>query len=88
MLLIHKPWKLPRRTESMLQVNQKHRRATVYIDKHILNENKMKRKNLVMAFINYKNAYGMVLQSWILHSLKMHKIPNHFAVKIYEWNLA
>ena len=29
-----------------------------------------------MAWIDYKNAYDMVPQSWILHCLKMHKITN------------
>ena len=29
-----------------------------------------------MAWIDYKKAYDMVLQSWILHCLKLNKIPN------------
>ena len=28
-----------------------------------------------MAWIDYKKAYDIVLQSWILHCLKMFKIP-------------
>ena len=48
----------------------------LYINQHILNESKTRRKNLVMAWIDYKKAYDMVTQSWILHCLKMHKIPD------------
>ena len=32
----------------------------LYIDKHILNESKKRRKNLAMAWIDYKKAYDMV----------------------------
>ena len=34
-----------------------------YIDQHILNESKTKRKNLAMAWIDYKKAYDIVLHS-------------------------
>ena len=48
----------------------------LYMDQHILNESKTTRENLAMSWINYKNAYVMVPQSWILHCLKMYKIPD------------
>ena len=48
----------------------------LYIDQHILNENKTRRKNLAMVWIDYKKAYDMVPQSWILHCLKMYKISH------------
>ena len=48
----------------------------LYIDQHILNESKTRRKNLAMAWIDYKMAYDMVPQSWILHCLKMYKISH------------
>ena len=35
----------------------------LYIDQHILNESKTRRKNLAMAWIDYKKAYDMVPQS-------------------------
>ena len=35
----------------------------LYIDQHILNESKIIRKNLAMAWIDYKKAYDMVPQS-------------------------
>ena len=46
----------------------------LYINQHIQNESKTRQKNLAMAWIDYKKAYDMVLQSWILHCLKMYKI--------------
>ena len=42
----------------------------------ILNKNKMGRKNLAMAWIDYKNEYGMVQQSWIMNCFKMYKISD------------
>ena len=48
----------------------------LYIDQHILNESKTRRENLAMALIDYKNAYDMVPQSWILNCLKMYKISH------------
>ena len=46
----------------------------LFIDQHILNESKTRRKNLAIALIDNKKAYDMVPQSWILHCLKMYKI--------------
>ena len=48
----------------------------LYIDQHILNASKTRRKNLAMAWIDYKKVYGMVPQSWIINSLKMYKISH------------
>ena len=48
----------------------------LYIDQHILNESKNRRKNLAMAWIEYKKAYDMVPQSWIINCLKMYKISH------------
>ena len=53
----------------------------LYIDQHILNESKTRRKNLVMAWIDYKTAYDMHPQSWILHCLKMYKISHKLHLK-------
>ena len=46
----------------------------LYIDQHILNEIKTKQKNLAMAWIDYKKAYDMVPQRWIINCFKMYKI--------------
>ena len=48
----------------------------LYIDQHILQENKMRRKNIAITWIDYKKAYGMLPQTWIIESLKMYKISN------------
>ena len=55
----------------------------LYIDQHILNESKARRKNLAMAWIDYKQAYDMVPQSWILHCPKMYKI-SHEVINFIE----
>ena len=47
----------------------------LYID-HILKKSKARRKNFAMAWIDYKKAYDMVPQSWIVDYLKMYKISN------------
>ena len=52
------------------------KRELLYIDKHILNESKTKQKNLSKAWIDYKKAYDMVPQSWIINCLKMYKISD------------
>ena len=46
----------------------------LYVDQNIVSESKIRRKNLAMAWMNYKRAYYMVLQSWIINCLKMYKI--------------
>ena len=48
----------------------------LYIDQHILNESKTRRKNLAMAWIDYKKAYDMVPQRWIINCHKMNKISD------------
>ena len=48
----------------------------LHIDQHILNESKTRRKNLAMAWIDYKKAYDMVPHGWIINSLKMCKISD------------
>ena len=55
----------------------------LYIHQHILNERKTRRKNLAMAWIDYKKAYDMVSQSWIIHCLKMYKI-SHEVINFVE----
>ena len=45
----------------------------LYIDQHILNESKTRRKNVAMAWIDYKKTYDLVQQSWIINCFKMNK---------------
>ena len=46
------------------------------LDQHFLNKSKTKQKNLAMTWIDYKNAYDMVPQSWIMKCFKMYKISD------------
>ena len=55
----------------------------LYIDQHILNESKNRRKSLAMAWIDYKKAYDMVPQSWIINCLKRYKI-SHKTINFIE----
>ena len=48
----------------------------LYIDQHILDESQTRRKNQAMAWIDYKKAYDMVSQSWIINCLKIYKISD------------
>ena len=78
----NKPRIVPWRTERC----HKGSRGTaelLYIDQHILNESKNRRKNLAMAWIDYKKAYDIVPQSWIINSLKMYKI-SHETINLIE----
>ena len=58
--LIDKPWNPPRGTKRLLQQKQGHKETTLYIDQHILNESKTRRKNQAMAWIDYQKAYDMI----------------------------
>ena len=49
---------------------------SLYINQHVLNESKTKRKNLSIAWIANKKLYDMVPQSWMINCLKMYKISN------------
>ena len=46
----------------------------LYIDQHILNKRKTRRKNLAMTWIDYKKVY--VPKSWIINCLKMYEISD------------
>ena len=54
----------------------------LYIDQHILIESKTRRINLAMAWINYKKAYDMIPQSWIINYHKMYKISHEVIIFI------
>ena len=48
----------------------------LYIDQHILNKSKTRRKNLAMSWIDCKKAYDMVPQRGIINCLKRYKISD------------
>ena len=43
----------------------------LFIDKVILREVRMRKKNLAVVWIGYEKAYDMILHSWILECLRM-----------------
>ena len=61
------------------------REELLYIDQHIINDSKTRRKNLTMAWIDYKKAYDMIPQSWTAHCFKMNKMPDE-VIKFIEKN--
>ena len=48
----------------------------LYIDQHILNESKNRRKNRAMAWIHNNKAYVMVPQTWVINCVKIYKISH------------
>ena len=58
----------------------------IYIDQHILNESKTRRKKSSYWLDWLKNAYDMVPQSWIINCLKMYKI-SHEVINLIEKNM-
>ena len=43
---------------------------------HIVKNIKIRKENVAIAWINKKQAYDLVLQTWIIECLKMYKISN------------
>ena len=70
LLLANKPWIA---LEKMSQRILNHRRASL---QNFFSENNTRRKNLAKAWIDYKKAYDMVLQGWIMNCIKKFKISN------------
>ena len=71
LLFANKPRTVPRKTEKLQQGTSI--TGLLYIDQHILKETKTSRKNVTMAWIDYKKTYNNVPQRW-LDFLKMYKI--------------
>ena len=64
----------------------------LWIDQHILNESNTGRENLATVWIDYKKAYDMVPQSWMINCLKMYNISHEVTnfiektMNTWEWN--
>ena len=65
------PWGI----ERMPQRTQRHRKATLHWSAYPQREQD-ETKNLAMAWIDYKKAFDIVPQSWIINCLKIYKISN------------
>ena len=63
----------------------------LFIDKMIMRELKMKKRNLSMAWIDYKKAYDMVPDSWIIDCLETtginEKIRRLLAESMKSWRV-
>ena len=60
------------------------------MNKMIIEDCKKKKKNLSMAWINYKKAFDSVPHSWILKTLRMHryneKVIRFMETSMNKWN--
>ena len=56
----------------------------LFIDKMILREVRMRKKNLVVAWIDYKKAYDMVSHSWIVKCLGMAGVSEEIKIFLSE----
>ena len=57
--------------------NSKGTKDQLLIDKMVLADCKRKRKNLAMAWVDYKKAYDMVPHSWIIECLEMAQVAGN-----------
>ena len=60
----------------MPQRIQRYSRVALHRSTHPKWEQNQAKKNLAMAWIDYKKSYDMVPQSWIISCLKIYKISN------------
>ena len=47
------------------------------INKSILKEVRLIRRNLATVWLDYRKGFGSIPHSWLLHALKLAKLPNH-----------
>ena len=52
------------------------------INKSILKEVRSMRRNLVTVWLDYRKTFHSVPHSWLLHALKLAKLPNHLLTAI------
>ena len=47
-----------------------------FIDQHIINKTKMRRKNAANRWMDYRKAFDIILQTWIIECQKIYKISD------------
>ena len=52
------------------------------INKSILKNVRLIRRNLVTVWLDYRKAFDSIPHSWLLHALKLAKLPNHLLMAI------
>ena len=52
------------------------------INKSILKEVRLMRRNLVTVWLDYRNFFDSIPHSWLLHALKLAKLRNHLLIAI------
>ena len=57
-------------------------RTTLLINKSILKEVRLMRRNLVIVWLDYRKAFHSIPHSWLLHTLKLPKLPKHLLTEI------
>ena len=75
LLLASMPQTVFRRTKKIPQ-GTRETGDLLYLDQHILEETKARRKNVAMAWIDNKMANGMDPKSWIVDCRKIYKIAD------------
>ena len=75
LLLSNKPWIIPWGRERMPQMMQRHRRATLHRSAHPHRE-RARPDGKIYLWIQYKKAYYIVPQNWIINFLEMYKISD------------
>ena len=78
-----------KRMQEKIQRDTRGMNGLLFIDKMIIREVKMRKQNLLMAWIDYKKVYNMVPYSWIINCLEIvrinDKIQRLLAESIKSW---
>ena len=57
------------------------------INKSILEEGRSKQRNLVTVWLDYRKVFNSIVNSWLVHAMKLAKLPNHLLTAIKNLTL-